>query len=578
MTSITAKRLTVLTLLIGLGALPRITTAQPKFVKRTNVKVPMSDGVNLAADVYLPRAKGKFPTILVRTPYSKGGMAFFAEPMVKQGYAIVVQDVRGQQASEGTFIPFIHEKKDGTETLDWVADQPWCDGKIGIWGSSYLAYCALILAPEQHPNLAAIVNISGWGDTLEMTAPGGAMQLNVALPWTLSNQIRGQGSVQRFKWAEVFKTVPVTDIPKSMGIQSAQWEGIVKMFGSDVLTETAGISGGFNRIHVPIFHLTGWYDFVARHTLDAYEGIDRAGGAKQKLFVAPWRHDQQWLDITTVGDEDFGPNAKPGLDKMLAMSMRWFDRWLKDKKNGVDTEKPVELFIMGENDWRRFDRWPPRGVKYQPWHFDSSGSANTSAGDGRLGPQAPGGKKPDTFVYDPMDPVPTVGGANIHFFLDNLGIKDQRLVERREDMLVYTSPRLTEDLVLAGPLQAVVFAATEGRHTDITAKLVEVRSDGYARIIEDGIRRGPDPIDGQAVDLMEPGKVYRFTIDMGATAIRIPKGHRLRVEVSSSNFPKYTRNPNTGEVPERATEFRKVQQTIYHTSQYPSHVVLPVLK
>lgn len=191
---------------------------------------------------------------------------------------------------------------------------------------------------------------------------------------------------------------------------------------------------------------------------------------------------------------------------------------------------------------------------------------------------APLSRGSDEFIFDPMDPVPTHGGANIHFFLNNLGIKDQREIEKRQDVLVYTSTTLDHDLYLVGPLQAVVYASSEGKTTDFTAKLVEVRSDGYARIIEEGILRGPDLIGGKKVKAMEPGKVYPFTIDLGATGIRIKKGHRVRVEVSSSNFPKYTRNPNTGENPERATVFRKVRQTIHHSAEFPSHILLPVLK
>ncbi|UCC30425.1 MAG: CocE/NonD family hydrolase, partial [Phycisphaerales bacterium] len=182
------------------------------------------------------------------------------------------------------------------------------------------------------------------------------------------------------------------------------------------------------------------------------------------------------------------------------------------------------------------------------------------------------------FVYDPMDPVPTTGGVNFHFFLDNLGIKDQRPVEQRDDVLVYTSPRLEKDLEIIGPLQAVVYASTEGKQTDFTAKLVEVRADGYARIIEDGIKRGPDAVSAEEVTAGEPGKIYCYSIDLGATGISIKKGHRIRVEISSSNFPKYSRNPNTGEPAEFATEFRKVRQTVVHSPEYPSHIVLPVLE
>jgi putative CocE/NonD family hydrolase len=233
---------------------------------------------------------------------------------------------------------------------------------------------------------------------------------------------------------------------------------------------------------------------------------------------------------------------------------------------------------MGVNDWREFEQWPPKHVKLQKWYVTSHQGANGVDGDGRLAPHPPVTSGRDTFVFDPMDPVPTTGGANSHFFRRTLGVRDQRPVGQRPDVLVYTSEPLENDLTIIGPLQAVIHAATEGRHTDFTAKLCEVRPDGYAAIIEDGIRRGPDPVAGQTAALMEPGRVYRFTIDMGGTGIRIARGSRLRVEISSSNFPKYSRNPNTGEMPEAASQFEKVTQTIVHAPDRPSYIVLPVLR
>jgi len=545
----------------------------------------MSDGANLAVDVYLPSSGQKFPAVLVRTPYSKSQYASrFAEPLVRRGYAVVVQDVRGQQASTaaGEFHPIVGEKKDGLDTLDWIAKQPWSNGDIGMWGSSYNAYCALVLTPERHPNLKALVNISGWGDSPAMVAPGGAMHLMCALPWSLSNQIRGKGSFGDYDWPEVFKKLPVSEIPRQIGIDSPEWEFMLGSWDSDLLHREASLAGRYGDIQIPILHITGWNDFVARHTLDTYEGIVGAGGATrdafQKLIVGPWRHDQYWGKGTKVGDEDFGPAAQMGNERIIDLSTQWFDRWLKGTDNGIEKEKPVRLFVMGKNTWREYDQWPPRRVKLEKWYIGSAKGANSLAGDGTLATAAPTSDGHDAFVFDPMDPVPTTGGVNFHFFVSNLGIRDQRPVEQRDDVLVYTSPPLEEDMEIIGPLQAVVYASTDGKHTDFTAKLVEVRQDGYARIIEDGIKRGPEAVSGTRVEIMEPGKVYRFTIDLGTTAISIAKGHRLRVEISSSNFPKYSRNPNTGEPPEFASEFRKVRQTVLHSREYPSHVLLPVMK
>jgi putative CocE/NonD family hydrolase len=565
-------------ILLAIGAmLVTVTAAQARgdVVVRSDLVVPASDGVGLATDVYLPDESGAFPVVFTRSPYDKRQFkTYLAEPLVRAGYAVVMQDVRGMNGSEGTFIPFIHEKQDGLDALDWIAAQPWCNGRIGMWGPSYVGFCALILAPENHPNLKAVVNVSGWGNTQELVSPGGAMHLMHGLPWTLSGQIRGQGSLRDIDWPSAFRHIPVTDIPSSLGIQSGPWEGAVRLFSGDMLQRVAAMDGGYSSVTAPTLHMTGWYDFVARHALDAYEGVDAATDTPQKLIVGPWRHDQQWGDETRVGDEDFGDASIMGIDNVVALSQRWFDRWLRDD-HGFATEKPVRLFVMGSNDWQEFDRWPPRNVRYRKLYFTRESADGLG---GRLTTSPPSAAGSESFVFDPMDPVPTSGGANSHFFAATLGVRDQRSVEERPDVLVYTSAPLEQDLTIVGPLQAVVHAATEGRLTDFTAKLCDVRPDGYAAILEDGIRRGPDDLVDRGGDLMEPGKVYRFTIDMGATAIRIGKGHRLRVEISSSNFPKFSRNPNTGETPEEATEFVKVRQTIMQSPDEPSFIVLPVLE
>lgn len=559
---------------------PSAVCGQAPFSKQANVQIPMSDGVHLASDIYRPTKGERFPVVLARTPYLKDSFDWFGQALAAQGYVVVIQDVRGQYGSQDSFAPFTAERKDGRETLDWIARQSWCNGKIGMWGISYLAYCAILEAPDSHPALKTVVFMSGWGDTESMTSPGGAMHLMLALPWTLSNQIHEKGSFRDYDWDRAFRHVPVVDIPSFLGVESPEWEAMNNTSVEELQRE-ASIKEQYDAIEIPILYVTGWYDFLCRTTLDVYEGVhaatDRGGKPPlQRLIIGPWRHDQVWTSETHVGEEDFGPEARMGAHKVIELTVRWFDRWLKDTDTG-NAGQPVKLFVMGENRWRTFSEWPPRTVEEVKWYFDSERGANSLEGDGQLTRHESDRDGQDRFVFDPMDPVPTTGGANMHLFVDNLGIRDQRKVENRDDVLVYTSEPLQEDLVLAGRLEAILYATTGGKQTDFTAKLVEVRADGYARIIDDGIKRGPDAVDGKEIDIMEPERPYRFTVAMGATGIRIPKGHRLRVEVSSSNFPKYSRNPNTGESPEEATEFKKVEQTVLHTPEYPSHVVLPVM-
>jgi len=565
--------------LVAFIAAPASFAGEP-WTKQENSKVKMPDGIALGTDIYLPEQGETFPVVLVRTPYDKRGKQWLVKVLVPLGYAVVLQDVRGMNASEGVFQPFIHEKADGIATLDWIVDQPWCDGNIGAWGTSYVAYCALVLAPSGHPALKTVINMSGWGDGARLAYPGGAMHLMLMAPWMLSNQIHGKGSFRDYDWTTALQHVPVSEIPASLGVHSVQWEEAMKGSLDDRAMRASMITDQYDKIHIPILHVTGWNDFVGRGTLDVFESLersDRPDAELQKLVIGPWRHDQIWLNETRVGDEDFGAGARMGIEPVGELIARWFSRWLKGDDNGVTREEPVKLFVMGVNEWRTFDAWPPKKIQFQKWRFASHGHANSLAGDGFLANSEPNGAAPDTFLFDPMNPVPTAGGANFHFFLDNLGVKDQRDIEKRDDVLVYTSEPLAKDSEIIGPLQAVVYASSEGKQTDFTAKLVEVRDDGYARIIEEGIRRGPDPIDGQPVAAMEPGRVYKFTIDLGATAIRIKKGHRVRVELSSSNFPKYSRNPNTGEVAERASKFISVRQRVHHSPEYPSHIALPVM-
>jgi putative CocE/NonD family hydrolase len=262
----------------------------------------------------------------------------------------------------------------------------------------------------------------------------------------------------------------------------------------------------------------------------------------------------------------------------MKLALDWFDATLKSEAADVSGWPDTELFVMGDNEWRRYDSWPPPQVRFRKLFLGSSTGANSAGGDGRLTAAAPSLDGFDTFLFDPMNPVPTHGGANFHFMLHLVGVKDQRDIEEREDVLVYTSDPLAEELEITGPIKAVVHVSSEGRDTDFTAKLVQVKPDGYARIIEEGIQRVSFRNGPGERELIDPGEVYEITIEMGSTAITIPAGHRLRLEVSSSNFPKYDRNPNTGEDPLRARVLKTVTQKVYFGGEYRSHIVIPVVE
>lgn len=527
------------------------------------VNVLTSDSVQLVTDVYLPSAGDRFPVVLLRTPYGSKGKVWLGENLAVAGYAVVIQNVRGTHGSEGVFLPLVNEKRDGLETLEWILVQSWSNGRVGLWGSSYSGYGAFQIANTGHPGVVSLFHVSGWSDLEPFLWHRGAFHLMAHLRWFYS-YASGEPKPPPEAWDDIFRTVPISDFFQ----------------GAEALFEMAEAVYDFSGFTTPVMHITGWYDYIYPNVLQTYESIARktASPPRQHLVVGPWAHNDVMNGVTRVGDEDFGPSAKMDREWVLERARHWFDHTLAFKPIDDDfwSAKPVRIFVMGDNDWLEFDTWPPEDVEYHTWYIDCADRANSLKGSGTLSMEKPSGAKYDFFVFDPNNPVPTVGGANSHFFPENLGPKDQSSVEQKQDVLVYTSEPMEEDFMIIGPIRVILYAATEAKDTDFTAKLVVVHPDGYARNIEDGIIRGrhahPTP-DSQPVFV--PKKAYRFEIDCGATALRINKGDRLRLEISSSNFPKYDRNPNTGVDPFKAVEFKKAQQTIFHYPDFPSCVVIP---
>jgi putative CocE/NonD family hydrolase len=538
-------------------------------VTEKTVITEMNDGIRLTSTLVLPDQAGSYPAILVRTPYGRYQHLEEARFWASYGYAVVVQDARGKFDSEGEYLPFINEHDDGMATLDWMSDQKWCNGNIGMWGSSYLAFCQLVLASTGHPALKTIIPISGWLQEGGAVTNGGANHIMLSIPWILHEESQTKRSLADVDLDELFEYLPLIDVFSSLGIESNIWNR------SFDFTPLEAYRAG--DIRIPALHITGWNDFVHDSALNIYTQVARNAGSTQKLIVGPWIHDQFYTTYTEAGDEDFGPASAMGRKGLQELSLKWFDRTLKSDEAAVSGWSPVRLFVMGANEWKNYDGWPPSNVRRVKFYLNSGSGANSVKGDGSLSETLPGRESHDSYVFDPMNPVPTYGGANFHFFLHLAGVKDQREIEERRDVLVYTSPPLTGDIEIVGPIQTVLYAATEGRDTDFTAKLVEVRTGGYARIIEEGITRASYRNGTGARELLEPGMIYRLTVELGSTAIRIPEGHSIRLEISSSNFPKYDRNPNTGEDPLEAMTLKTVTQKIYHGGEYPSHVVLPVI-
>lgn len=546
-------------------------TTQPAIVERT-VETPVGDGVVLEATLVLPESTDRrHPVILVRTPYGRRQHLEEARFWASHGYAAMVQDTRGKFGSGGEYIPFFYEHDDGMATLDWIVDQDWSNGSVGMWGSSYLAFCQLILASSGHPALKSIVPISGWLQDDGQIMHGGANHIMLSLPWILHEESQTNRSIADVDLDEMFEYLPLIDVFSSMGIESKIWNEEFDFSHLDAYSA--------RDIQIPALHITAWNDFVHGAALSVYAQAKEGPGASyQKLMVGPWAHDQWWTTYTEVGDEDFGPASAMGRERLMKLTLDWFNSTMGSRSEDIPEWPDVRLFVMGANEWKDYGTWPPSQVRYRKLFIGSETGANSSAGNGYMSAAPPPKRGYDTYLFDPMNPVPTYGGANMHFFLHLVGVKDQREIEERDDVLVYTTEPLESDMEIAGPIRAVLYVATEGKDTDFTAKLVQVRPNGYARIIEEGIIRASYRNGMDERELLVPGEVYRLTVELGSTAIRIPQGHRLRVEVSSSNFPKFDRNPNTGEDPLRASVLEKVTQTVYHGGDYPSHIVLPVVE
>ena len=567
-----------------------------------NVAVPMRDGVNLFADVYRPAGPGRFPTLLQRTPYDKsnpGALSSFFLRATAAGYAVVSEDVRGRFASEGDFFTFVHERQDGHDTLAWLVEQPWCDGSVGMFSQSYVGMTQWQTALSGHPALKAMVPGVTADDYHDGWAyQGGAFELSFNYSWVISNLILNTikrrektdpSAAADYQAAlsccddqtEQFKHLPLADHPL-VAKYAPYYQGWLEHPTYDEFWQGLDVSRGHERLSVPSLNIGGWHDIFLKGTIGNFTGM-RANAATpearagQHLLIGPWNHGGMRVG-NPIGEVDFGMRSTGAEVDVDGMHLRWYDRWLKGIDNGVDREPPVRIFVMGINQWRSEGEWPLARTDRQDWFLHSGGSANALKGDGSLSRQDPGAEPPDSYVYNPRNPTPTMGGGLCcnHVFSYG-GAFEQRSVEEREDVLVYTSEPLAEPLEVTGPLEVVLYAASSAPDTDFTAKLVDVAPCGCTRNLNDGIIRARYRDSQREGTLLTPGEVYRYAIDLVATSNVFLAGHRVRVEIASSNFPRFDRNPNTGEQPGTGTEMVSALQTVLHTAEYPSRIVLPVI-
>jgi uncharacterized protein len=567
-----------------------------------NVPVKLRDGVTTRADVYRPRDEGRFPVVLSRTPYDKSSTQAYLglRPIraVSRGYAVVIQDVRGRYASDGEFYPLQNELSDGYDSVEWCASQPWSNGKVGMFGGSYVGATQWLAASSGAPHLRCIapyVTPSNYYE--EWYYRGGALQLSFVESWCLNgfsaSELIRQGKTREAEKImdvrdnmaeEAFKFLPIREIPYFRGNADFFYDWVSHP-EQDAYWDKINLENFHRKIRVPAFSIGGWYDIFLKGTISNFSRMSRMGktseGRQQKLLVGPWMHGGRagWLD-KLVGDVDFGHSASNTYIDMEGMILDWYDRWLKDgKKSGKkDDEYPVRIFVMGENAWRDEKEWPLARTQYTNYYLHSEGSANTLEGDGTLAGESPGAEPPDRFVYDPLDPAPTIGGALCCDATYNPGGPyDQALIERRRDVLVYSTPPLKRAIEVTGPVILNLFASTSAGDTDFTAKLVDVWPCGYAQLLTQGIIRARYRESRRKAKFVAPGKVYEYTIDVWPTSNLFRRDHRIRLEVSSSNFPHFDRNMNTTRpVAEESKPVTAVQH-VYHDRAQQSYLVLPII-
>ncbi|MBL8268561.1 CocE/NonD family hydrolase [Steroidobacter sp.] len=565
----------------GWAAAPLATAAAPaapdtKIIAQTNVMVRMRDGVGLSTDIYRPAKEGRYPVILFRDAYGNGsGGAAGAKSWVEKGYVYLVQDVRGRYDSEGHYYPYISEATDGYDAQQWAGSQPWSSGKVGMLGSSYRAAVQWMPAHLRSPAVAAIIPaVTPFNYYKDVMYPGGAFQLANRIDWGFYMAGRtGQSGIDVEK---MWSHLPLKTLDQAFGYDLPYWRDWVGHPTYDEYWRQFDSEARIEQMDVPALSIGGWYDAILRGTLTSYTGMrtrartERARNS-QKLIIGPWDHSIN--GNAKLGEIDFGTETKIDLS---GIQTRWFDHWLKGEDTGFMKEPRVRIFVMGENRWRSEDEWPLARTRYTKYYLQSAGKANTAGGDGKLATKLPGGAAADTYIYDPSNPVPTRGGNILPAKLGP-GPVDQAPLAGRDDILVFSTPALEQDTEVTGPITVTLYASSSALDTDFTAKLVDVHPDGKAYNIADSIIRARYRNSFEKPELLEPGKVYPFTIDLLGTSNLFKKGHRIRVDISSSNFPRFDRNPNTGHAFGEDAELRKATQTIHHSRQYPSHITLPII-
>ena len=559
--------------------------------------MPMRDGVRLAADIYrLAGVSRQLPVVVMRTPYDKRSYrraGSIAHAFAEAGYVVVVQDVRGKFASEGDYAVQRTDADDGYDTIEWAAVQPWSTGKVGTYGCSYLGEVQMLTAARRPPHLAAMIPQSAGGAAGSVAGrygyfgafEGGAFGLSASFGWfpRAGKKTKDAPDMPAVDYASALRTLPVVDMVRRHGGPDTEFEAYLKHPLTDAWWDGAGYISDTSHFDAPALHVNSWYDYGAQETLTMFElmrrnGVSERARDNQFVVMGPGPHcsAESGEPHTMVGDLDVGDARFP----FRKLYLDWFDHWLKGKDNGVERMPRVRYYSIGRGAWRSSPTWPPSGSMTVSYYLRSGGRANTRQGDGVLSREAAvRDEPPDRFTYSPADPVPSRGGSVCCTGnpKDQPGAFDQSDIEMRPDVLVYTSATLDHSTEIAGPLRAELYVSSSARDADFAVKLVDVFPDSRAFNVQDGIQRARYR-EGYATPVfMERGKTYRVAVDLHATAYVFRPGHRIRVEVSSSNFPRFDRNLNTGGRNYDETEWVVAENTVHHAPGSASRLLLTIL-
>jgi putative CocE/NonD family hydrolase len=587
----------------------------PRYTARLekSVMIPMRDGVRLSTDLYVPNdAPGPRPVILMRTPYNKLNARqpeSSAWLFAGQGYIVAVQDLRGSCESEGQYRISANDRADGSDSVSWLARQSWSNGRVGTYGCSHLGEVQYQLATQRNPHHACAVPQAG-GSAFGYHGPSAAYHTNGAFPLLFADWFRTtqhsvhpqfppgldrelllqaapyfalQPQFPDVDWHKLWRTLPIIDTLRAAGSPPTDFENFVGHPPEDPWWESRGFVTWEDRFDVPALHVNSWYDFGVAETLvlfNLFQTNAETERARDNQFViiSPTLHCRSEVatQCTVVGELDLGDARFPCWETYL----RWFDYWLNGDERARFEMPKVQYYVMGRGQWRAADAWPLPETRFTNFYLHSQGRANSRFGDGLLSQEPPADERADRFVYDPVTPVPTVGGT--HFPMGDppliaAGAFDRSEVEARHDVLVYTTAPLERGIEVTGPIELFLHVSSSARDTDFTAALVDVHPDGRAYIIQEGIQRARYREGYTRQVQMLPDEVYEVRVDLRATSNFFQPGHRIRLEISSSNFPRWDRNLNTGGNNFDESTWVVAENTIHHNAARPSRLVLPII-